>query len=88
MARPKSHTSVLVAKTLGKQRLNHFYACHGRWALLISKACKLERGFRFWTSPNYQGLLQVGANEVTGKSDEGRNECGLNCFVLFNLNSE
>lgn len=76
----------LVAKKLEKKRPNLFNVSHGRWALFTFKICYIERIFRFWTFPNYQGLLQVGTNEVTGKSDEGRNEYELN--QIFNLNSE
>lgn len=81
MARPRSHASLLVAKELGKQRFNLFNVCRGKWALLTSKTCNIGRGFRFWEAPNYQGLSQVGAVEVTGKSDKSRNGCGLNSFI-------
>ena len=87
LAKLRSHASVLVAKDLEKQRPNLFRVCHGRQALLTSKTCNTGRVMGFYKAPDDQGLLQVGAIEVNGKSDEMRNGCWLNCIFNY-LNGE
>lgn len=75
LAKLRLHASVLVAKDLGKQRPNLFSVCRGRWALVTSKTCNTGRVMRFCKALDDQGLLQVDAIEVTGKSDEMRSGC-------------
>lgn len=75
LSKLRSHASVLVAKDLGKQRPNLFSVCCGRWALVTSKTCNTGRVMRFCKALDDQGLLQVDAIEVTGKSDEMRSGC-------------
>ena len=83
LAKLRLHASVLVAKDLGKQRPNLFSVCRGRWALVTSKTCNTGRVMRFCKALDDQGLLQVDAIEVTGKSDEMRSGCWLNCIFYI-----